>query len=110
MTVFSSKAQKIFELLLDFTSDSIVDIARHQWTICQLEHITETRKNNIPNSYRDYVVKHLRLFQERPVEENRYARIESSLKVQTCKLCNKKINDYIDINNKPPIISHSTLI
>ena len=56
----------------------------------------ETKNNNISNSYWDYALEHSGLFQETPMEENRYARIDSS-----CKLCNKKINDCIDLNNKP---------
>ena len=38
--VFGSKVPKIFELPLDSTSDSIVDVVRHQWKMYQLEHIT----------------------------------------------------------------------
>ena len=66
MKVFRSKAPKIFELPLDSISDSIVDVVRYQWKMHQLEHITEsmytveneTRKNNIPNSYWNYVLEH----------------------------------------------------
>ena len=42
MKVFASKAPKIFELPLDFTSDSTVDAVRQQWKMYQLEHITES--------------------------------------------------------------------
>ena len=84
MKVFGSKAPKIFELPLDSTSDSIVDVVRKQWKMYQLEHITEsmymveneTRKNNIPNSYWNYALEHSGLFQERPMEESRYVRID----------------------------------
>ena len=56
--VFGSKAPKIFKLPLDSTSDSIVDVIRHQEKMYQLVHIresmciaeNETRKNNISNS------------------------------------------------------------
>ena len=37
----------------------------------------ETRKNNISNSYWNYVLEHSGLFQERHVEESRYVRIDS---------------------------------
>ena len=82
--MFSSKAPKIFELPLDSTSDSIVDVVRHQWKIYQLEHITEsmyvveneTRKNNIPNSFWNYALEHSGLFQERSMEESTYVRID----------------------------------
>ena len=84
MKEFGSKAPKIFELPLDSTSDSIVDVVRQQWKMYQLEHITEsmymveneTRKNNIPNSYWNYALEHSGLFQERPMEESRYVRID----------------------------------
>ena len=36
----------------------------------------ETRKNNIPNSYWNYALEHSGLFQERPMEESRYVRID----------------------------------
>ena len=70
--VFGPKAPKIFELPLDSTSDSIVDVVRHQWKMYQLQHITEsmfiveneTRKNNIPNSHWNYALGHSGLFQE----------------------------------------------
>ena len=84
MKVLDSKAPKIFELPLDSTSDSILDVVKHQWKMYQLEHVTEsmcmveneTRKNTIPNSYWNYALEHSQLFQERPIEENRYVRID----------------------------------
>lgn len=83
--VFSFKPPKIFELPLDSTSDSNVNVKRHLWEMYQFEHITElvcmaeneTRKNNISNSNRNYALEHSRLFQERPVEGSRYVRIDS---------------------------------
>ena len=85
VNVFGSKAPKIFKLPLESTSDSIVDVMRHQWKMYQLVNITEsmhiaeneTRKNSISNSYRNYALEHSRLFQERPMEESRYVRIGS---------------------------------